>query len=302
MPPRTTVAGPLRLEAKEGIVVFSRTARAASALAAALSLLGVPSLAFASWSPPVARSDVLLGYGALYGGCTHRGVDLRADAGERVASPVDGTVTFAGSVPADGGGTCNAVTIETADGLRVSIMPIAAADVAEGCAVRAGAPIGSVAAEGDSSSPTAHVHVSLRRGDTYLDPSGMLPVCAPTAPEPAPQPSATVGEPQAAPPAPTGAITAAAPAVAAMPVPAPAAPVEAVSLFEVQSQHAVRMPRDAQEVLPPMLHSAPAATMRGLRLPSGIVASPGVFVALVLSALLAVVAAFLAPRHALDRL
>lgn len=285
--------------------MFSRTARTAlTLLVAALSLFGAPSLAFASWSPPVPRGEVMLGYGVVYGECTHRGVDLRADAGESVSSPVDGTVTFAGTVPADGGGTCAAVTIETADGMRVSLTPLAETSVSEGCAVRAGERLGAVAAGGDSSSSGTHVHLSLRHGDVYLDPSDMLPVYAPPVPEPMPQPTAAAGEaPSAAPPAPIAAATNAPPAVAAVGVPAEAAPLEVDARPEVQPEYnTLTMPGDAREALPLKPYSAPVARQRGLRLPAGIVAPSGVVMALALGVLVAVVAACAAPRQVLERL
>lgn len=302
MPPRTVIAGPLRLEAKEGIVVFSRTTRAAlTLLVAALLLSGSPSTAFASWSAPVTSGAIVLGYGAPYGGCTHRGVDLRADAGESVFSPVDGTITFAGAVPADGGGTCRAVTVETADGLRVSLMPLAETTVSEGSVVREGEQLGSVAAAGDSSSPDSHVHLSLRRGESYLDPSGMLAVSPSEAPETATRPPVSTAEPQRTPPATTSTVPNTALAQAAVSEPV-AAPVEIGTIPEVQPARTLRMPRDARDTLPLVLHSASAASARGVRMPSGSVTPPGVLAALALSALLAVTAVFVVPRRALGRL
>lgn len=126
------------------------------------------------WLAPVARPRITLGYGVAYPGGTHRGVDLVAEAGSAVAAPSSGRVLFAGSVPADGGGTCLALSIETADGLRISLSPLQRVTVAEGDAVAAGQQVGVVDGAGDDSSAAAHLHVSVRRGETYLDPTGML--------------------------------------------------------------------------------------------------------------------------------
>jgi len=132
-----------------------------------------PSVA-AEWHAPVEGCVELLGYGAAYAAGTHRGVDLAAGEGATVVAPAAGTVTFAGSVPADGGGTCGAITIEIADGLRVSLMPLEEMFVGEGAAIGAGDELGSLALRGDDSSAQAHLHLSLRRGDAYLDPSGLM--------------------------------------------------------------------------------------------------------------------------------
>ena len=136
----------------------------------------------AGWSAPVPGCEVITAYGAVYSGKTHRGVDLRAPAGTDASTPAAGKVTFAGRVPADGGGTCGAVTVEIADGLRVSLLPLAEVFVVAGDALAAGEVVGTVAGSGDDSASTPHLHLGLRRGDVYLDPTGLLPVSEGIAP------------------------------------------------------------------------------------------------------------------------
>ena len=138
----------------------------------------------AEWSPPVEGGSVALGFGAAYPGGTHRGVDIVAAPGAGVSAPAAGTVSFAGQVPADGGGTCAAVTLELADGRRMSLLPLEAADVVIGECIEAGQAIGSLAASGDDSSPVTHLHVSLRSGDLYLDPGDLVSSAVAVAVEP----------------------------------------------------------------------------------------------------------------------
>lgn len=128
----------------------------------------------AEWYPPVIDGSMLLGFGARYAGGTHRGVDISAAPGSGVAAPAAGTVVFAGHVPADGGGTCKAVTVELPDGRRLSLLPLESVSVVAGETIEAGREIGQVAAAGDDSSAAPHVHVSLRSGELYLDPGDLL--------------------------------------------------------------------------------------------------------------------------------
>ncbi len=121
---------------------------------------------------------VLLRFGAEYGAgsrqVTHRGVDLAAATGERVGAAADGAVTFAGQVPADGGGCMTAVTVRTDSGLLVTVMPLGRAVVRAGDEVSAGDTLGMLDAAGDDSSAAAHVHLSVRKDGVYIDPEPLL--------------------------------------------------------------------------------------------------------------------------------
>lgn len=181
-------------------------------------LVFVAAPAFASeWSPTLGTLRVVLPYGAAYPGGTHRGVDLAASSGAEANSPVGGTVAFAGSVPADGGGTCFAVTVLTGDGLKVTLLPLQSAFVSSGATVSAGEAVGLVAEAGDNSTAEPHVHLSVRRGDAYLDPTTFLPSTAQAITQPA-----VAAEPSAAAEGPHGAGPAAI-SVASAPAAAPAA-------------------------------------------------------------------------------
>ncbi len=125
-------------------------------------------------SPPVS-GGVALGFGAAYesGGkrVTHRGLDLEGSAGETVRAACDGVITFAGEVPAEGGGRAFAVTIRSADGLLVCVSPLATTSARKGATVAAGDPLGQLAESGDASWSDTHVHLSARDGDTYVEPT-----------------------------------------------------------------------------------------------------------------------------------
>jgi len=152
------------------------TGRTRVLTAGVLTALALQSAAYASvWCAPVTGCAVVTAYGESYAGVTHRGVDLRADAGAEASAPAAGSVTFAGRVPADGGGTCGAVTVDIGDGLRVSLLPLDEVFVTAGDQIAAGEVVGTVASTGDSSHPEPHLHVGLRRNDVYVDPTGFLP-------------------------------------------------------------------------------------------------------------------------------
>lgn len=138
--------------------------------------------------PLRSRGAILLRFGASYassapgGSSTHRGVDIAADAGDEVLAPFAGTLTFVGRVPSQGGsGTQLAATVERGDGLKFTLMPLDDVNAATGARVEAGAPVATLARDGDASSSGAHLHVGVRRGDLYLDPEEYLVVPAPGA-------------------------------------------------------------------------------------------------------------------------
>ena len=137
--------------------------------------------------PLVASTRVVRGFGEMYrsadatASSTHRGADLSAAAGDRVLAPFAGHVSFAGRVPAVGGGTVRAVTLQTAEG-AITLLPLSRVDVAKGDDVAEGAGVGTLAENGDGSSGESHLHVGVKRGNLYVDPMSLLtlPVAAPS--------------------------------------------------------------------------------------------------------------------------
>ncbi len=130
-------------------------------------------------------AGVLLGFGDRYSlraGETslHRGVDVACQPGDAVFSPLAGEISFVGRVPATAGGTMLAVSVITEAG-TITLMPFSEAHVKRGQSISAGERIGTAAGFGDASSAEPHLHVGLKRGSLYLDPSELL--VAPPVPE-----------------------------------------------------------------------------------------------------------------------
>jgi hypothetical protein len=181
---------------------------------------------------------VVLGFGESYVApdgsvSVHRGVDIAAPAGSTVTGVLDGTVTFAGRVPAGEGATTIAVTVESG-GVRLTYMPLSEASVACGEPVMAGARLGMLAASGDRSFTDAHLHLGARRGSLYIDPMPFLK--APIAPAgdgvPELEPVPAIAQPVKA--APSSVPAPAAPPVTAIRVqPLPAAGVAVASPIAV---------------------------------------------------------------------
>jgi hypothetical protein len=103
---------------------------------------------------------------------------------------------------AGGWSSPEAVTVETPEGLRIAYSPLDGPSVSAGSEVAEGSPLGRLAAAGDGSTALTHLHLSVRRGETALDPetflrNGAPSVVAPVVPrrptsaEAAPQPAAT---------------------------------------------------------------------------------------------------------------
>jgi len=163
-------------------------AAALSVAALSIAALCVPAAAHAARPLASSGTGPVLGFGASYsdgGGTTsvHRGVDIAAEAGERVLAPVAGTVTFVGRVPGAGGSTVLAITLQTAAG-SVTLLPLERASVSRGDSVSEGATLATLAENGDASFSATHLHVGLRAGSLYLDPARVLTIpLAVTSPE-----------------------------------------------------------------------------------------------------------------------
>ena len=150
-----------------------------------LRRLGVLFFVFLVWTPaayawswPV-QGPVLQPFtydeAHAYGAGQHRGVDIGADAaGETVAAPAAGTVSFAGSVAANG----RSVTIETADGYSVTLTHLGSTGVGKGATVAEGDTIGTVGPSGTPEVDGPYVHLGIRvtaDPNGYVDPLGFLP-------------------------------------------------------------------------------------------------------------------------------
>ncbi|KIH97973.1 hypothetical protein LP52_16665 [Streptomonospora alba] len=97
----------------------------------------------------------------------HRGVDLAAEPGAEVRAAAAGRVAFAGSVAGTG------VVSVSHGGLRTTYLPVEPR-VERGRRVAAGQAVAAVAAVRPHCGARHCLHWGLRRGDTYLDPLGLL--------------------------------------------------------------------------------------------------------------------------------
>ncbi|MGC0329245.1 murein DD-endopeptidase MepM/ murein hydrolase activator NlpD [Streptomyces sp. SAI-170] len=128
----------------------------------------VPPLARA-W-PVGLRPRVLRGWQppATPYGPGHRGVDLAAAPGTPVRAVAAGGVSFAGRVAGKG-----VVSVDLPGGLRTTYEPVRAT-LRKGVEVTPGQIVGTVEPTGSHCTQPC-VHWGLRRGDTYLNPLGLLP-------------------------------------------------------------------------------------------------------------------------------
>ncbi len=158
-----------------------------------LAMMFWPAVACGSqraW-PLAGPGEVVVDFGGLYtSGAgterTHHGLDIAGDPGSDILSCIDGIVTFAGSIPAGEGASTLAVTVRRDDGVLVTCLPLQELAVTKGETVLAADRVGTLAAAGDASSPSAHVHVSCRVGEDYVDPGELL--VAQGVPQGSPQP------------------------------------------------------------------------------------------------------------------
>jgi hypothetical protein len=140
-----------------------------------------------------------------YAGGQHRGIEVGAPVGTPVLAPTSGTVSFSGSVAANG----RTVTIQTAEGLSVTLVKLGTIGVSKGADVAEGAPVGTVGPSVDPAIAEPHVHLGIRRTSDpngYLDPLGFLPARPvsepPAEPEPVPGPAPAPAAEQPTRPAP----------------------------------------------------------------------------------------------------
>jgi hypothetical protein len=171
-----------------------------------------------------------------YAAGQHRGVDIGADAaGESVIAPAAGTISFAGTVAANG----KSVTIETPDGYSVTLTHLGSIAVAKGATVAEQEVVGTVGPSGTPEVDGPYVHLGIRvttDPNGYVDPLGLLP---PVSDETDTETGTTATQPA------SGGAASAAPASK----PAPAAPrrPRVTSSEPVRSRIRVHRPERAQK-------------------------------------------------------
>lgn len=128
-----------------------------------------PVPAFGTYAWPV-QGPVLRGFeppSSAYG-AGHRGIDIGAPLGSPVRAPGEGVVTFAGSVAG-----ARFVSIAHPDGVRTTVSWLSEILVARGDPVERGGLVGR-SGVGHPGSARAHLHLSARAGEVYLDPMLLL--------------------------------------------------------------------------------------------------------------------------------
>ena len=117
------------------------------------------------------------------GGRKHAGVDLVAPPGTLVTSPVSGRIAIFDPYGRDEDkrGKLSAVQITTDDGYVIRLMYVEPGELENGDYVGAGDSLGTVQdlsdvypPKDDGSAMTNHVHLDIRRGRTYLDPTPLV--------------------------------------------------------------------------------------------------------------------------------
>jgi hypothetical protein len=162
--------------------------------AAGVALVEAPAATgTGGWTWPV-HGEVITAYSNdnahPYAGGMHRGIDIAASVGTRVAAARSGRVTFAGPLGSSG----ITVAVATADGRYVtSYLHLSRVAVERGESVGAGREIGGVGTTGKRSAEQPHLHFGLRRAGParlYVDPLTVLPsaVRPPLKPVPAGSP------------------------------------------------------------------------------------------------------------------
>jgi murein DD-endopeptidase MepM/ murein hydrolase activator NlpD len=119
------------------------------------------------WSWPVPSRVIVTPWGepADHYAPGHRGVDIRADAGDAVAAPDDGTVAFSGAVAGR-----HVVTIDHGAGLVSTLDPVVGS-VGAGDAVRRGQVTGVLEA---GHCADGCLHLGARVDGEYVDPTPFL--------------------------------------------------------------------------------------------------------------------------------
>ena len=100
----------------------------------------------------------------------HRGVDLDATVGQPVRAPEAGVVTFSGVIAGRG-----VVVLAHPGGLRSTFEPVERA-LPTGAVVERGQAVATVSAASGHCVPATCLHWGVLRGETYLDPLGLVGV------------------------------------------------------------------------------------------------------------------------------
>lgn len=159
------------------------------------ALFMVPTALAATWPVPTSALSASTAFHESYSAgkdsYVHSGLDIPASAGMQISAPLAGKVRFAGSVPSGDSRlsgsspqrTMLAVSIELSNGRIITLMPFDAIHVREGQMVSEQASLGTLAASGDISSASTHLHMGYKQGALYLDPMQLFAASSPSSGE-----------------------------------------------------------------------------------------------------------------------
>src|SRR5213082_2848274 len=153
--------------------------------------LALPAASAKAWTWPVdgpVLRPFVFDSAHPYAGGQHRGIDIAGDPGTSVRAPVDGVVSFAGTVPTGG----KTVSIETPSGYTATLVHLGSITVTRGAHVDEGSVVGTVGPSGTVDLSDPYVYFGVRRSadeQGYVDPLTLLPA-RPT-PQPSPAPVST---------------------------------------------------------------------------------------------------------------
>jgi hypothetical protein len=110
---------------------------------------------------------------ASKGGHRHKGIDIYADAGSAIVSPVSGTIK---SVGGGGGSGGKYVKVKGSDGYEYYFahMQYTAGSISAGMQINAGTFLGGVGSTGNAKGTQSHVHFEIRKNGTSLNPQQFL--------------------------------------------------------------------------------------------------------------------------------
>jgi murein DD-endopeptidase MepM/ murein hydrolase activator NlpD len=146
--------------------------------------LALPVSTARAWTWPVdgpVLRPFVFDHDSPYEAGQHRGIDIGTSAAVEVRAPVDGVVSFAGTVPTGG----KTLSIETPSGYTATLLHLGSIGVKRGAAVLEGDVVAAAGAEGDAE---PYVYFGVRRTNDpqgYVDPLGLLPAAHAPSPSPA---------------------------------------------------------------------------------------------------------------------
>jgi hypothetical protein len=217
-----------------------------------LCAIALPAASAQAWTWPVdgpVLRPFLFDSAHPYAGGQHRGIDIGGDEGAAVRAPIDGVVSFAGTVPTGG----KTVSIETPLGYTATLLHLGTIAVTRGSSVAEGATLVGTVGAADGAQPYVYFGVRVTsEPQGYVDPLTLLP--PPPSAEPAQAPEAS----SAPVVAPASSSEPAAPIPQQPAEPAPSVSVEPPAPPSAQPAAPAEMAAPAEPAPPVAVESSPA--------------------------------------------